>query len=1796
MEGIKRNYEVSIWTLQDDFITVLKASNLEYKGSILNGKANIKDDGTQEISLSIPMYVYEGVQRIVNPIWYTTKDGTIAESMRKIKLILNKRQKDERVFEFVILKVKERHSSDELYCDVEGSGLAFEELGKVGYKITLSGDDFYEEDYQWFTQAKDSQGNLLVPSEPKATIQYWNNKFLTEYPANGKIDSTKWYYRVQMNHDSDGSSSLKFNNKIYEDEYVSSWDDDGRAIAVESYKEKTRIVDIAESNIYNITQKIAETFGVFCRYDYLYDDNYHIIGRIVTYYNTFLQEREGYFDITYSFDTNDIQRERDSSDIATKMFVRPVENSFSDSNLSTIATAAANKAGEDYLLNFDYLYSIGTISKEQYEEIEVYENKLHILNNTLVTLSNQLVDLQSKLPEVEAKQTIAGNSVDLDKEAISSSNALFNSITHDTGKVTVTANAPDSVVLLQDSTANYNVDTYYFKAPRQGIIPSTLKFYSTHSSSNSGNSLSGELTGRIVLDEFGCVEKVVDIVKSSSTRTIVYLTYEYSPYLYYEKVKQVWENKLAQDQSDYELYTQEITDLKDQIANLEESYNAALEEKAELVVAFERMMGPALREGYWQPEDYKDYGDKHKAAFTPSAASTVIEDENDTLSTFLWDTKLFDEEQDSKYQSGIDLATKYYLCIDLTNHWSAIQDKLDQISFLFYDYISSSTYPYAPKNLRSFGLGADCELAFINKNDTPTPVLLITGSKNLADSEIANMKNTARLGILSSNYNSSTNKIEITISNERMVNNDWLVLSESTPIIYPRIKIDSLLVKNSEDQLALKYNDDVLAVYEDYYVLTRDNSYYITIKPEVLFRYADYQALAEIQYTVSNADTSIYLDARKIHKENAYPKVSYEIKLAAVKPDFLYNDYNAIGYICNINDEDLRLRNVQGYISEVSLDLDHIYQDSIVLKNYRNRFEDLFSTIVAQTEEMKKNAYAIDVLAGMVNADGQLTSNTLSESLNNNLSILNSYVNAGFEDYLAVSPKIKQIFDEAGQIIKDSAASFDGIHALTTGNGAILGTFAEAVASGLTPTIYSQSTRPSNFKPGDIWEDPETGDRYIAMSYSDITISGGGWNKTYDGSLASITGAGLDIDAAAGTIDMYANSSLTARAGSNMYLASDEIQITGNSLVNIGGKRVNIGANSGVYIVTSNIDSDTQYNADGSVQGALNTVSLDGDGITMATDEGITMYAGSNSTVAAVKINREDGIYLGTNSDKGVTIYSGNIEAEDSSAAVEISKDKILFGVSNVDANTTAVEMTDDYVILAAGDAINILRTIDPTATNLASGVKITKDLIGFATGANDNRRAIIMDFDGVMISSGTNIDANLHTGNYVNITNSGIDLGGSGNLYLNTANIQLQTTDASGTGEASTLFALGTNLNNNDRNPSLVFDGTDLYITGTIRAGAGVLGGLSDTYAKAWKIGDGILYSGDGVTYVALDSGNSGITKDDYTIWAGNSVAASAPFSITRGGKLKATDATITGTIYATNLYVGSNQEAIENYISDKIPESDKITGTYLTMNATTGTIAMNSGKTLSISGGNVYIRNSDNTSNVISLTPTGVTIAGASLNMTGASSISLATNGSFHVESGAFSVSPSGASINGSLLNNGKPVLTSDYIVYSTSAPSTTGRPVGALWLKPYNGGSSSEGGGGSSITTKAVSYAYKFPDERYSLRGPSGRTVTVSTPGATSASGSGSYTYTLTVPIGAWSGSSGTASVTATINSNSSLSSTIDGIPTIDGQHGVYTFIMTSSTWYGGVGSLSIKLVATSGHICTVKNSTITLDING
>ncbi|MBP3649191.1 MAG: hypothetical protein J6K73_05365 [Clostridia bacterium] len=77
--------------------------------------------------------------------------------------------------------------------------------------------------------------------------------------------------------------------------------------------------------------------------------------------------------------------------------------------------------------------------------------------------------------------------------------------------------------------------------------------------------------------------------------------------------------------------------------------------------------------------------------------------------------------------------------------------------------------------------------------------------------------------------------------------------------------------------------------------------------------------------------------------------------------------------------------------------------------------------------------------------------------------------------------------------------------------------------------------------------------------------------------------------------------------------------------------------------------------------------------------------------------------------------------------------------------------------------------------------------------------------------------------------------------------------------------------------------------ISGKVTANDGSIGG--------WNISEGLLHSGSGTGYVALNTAD-----ETYRIWAGAEAAASAPFRLAKNGKLHATDAEITGKITSSD------------------------------------------------------------------------------------------------------------------------------------------------------------------------------------------------------------------------------------------------------------------------------------------------------
>ena len=217
-------------------------------------------------------------------------------------------------------------------------------------------------------------------------------------------------------------------------------------------------------------------------------------------------------------------------------------------------------------------------------------------------------------------------------------------------------------------------------------------------------------------------------------------------------------------------------------------------------------------------------------------------------------------------------------------------------------------------------------------------------------------------------------------------------------VVYPRIFINNLSLNDNTIELSSLINSVVKKwnKYEDYSVLIRDDDYVITFDAETLL-YSWIHGKVSVEganindvfstkfnarLQISNAELSIYLDAMEVSKTNAYPQASYEIEIAELNEDFIHTAYNRLNQIVHINDWELKFKNVLGYISELTLDLDEPWKDKTIIRNYKTKFEDLFSKIVVSSQQMQANAIVYDRAASAFGTSGLIKNSVLQDSIN----------------------------------------------------------------------------------------------------------------------------------------------------------------------------------------------------------------------------------------------------------------------------------------------------------------------------------------------------------------------------------------------------------------------------------------------------------------------------------------------------------------------------------------------------------------------------------------------------------------------------------------------------------------------------------------------------------------------------------------------------------------------------------------------------------------------------------------------
>ena len=363
---------------------------------------------------------------------------------------------------------------------------------------------------------------------------------------------------------------------------------------------------------------------------------------------------------------------------------------------------------------------------------------------------------------------------------------------------------------------------------------------------------------------------------------------------------------------------------------------------------------------------------------------------SDDLFSLGFDNTPFDDEPVNYYSLGVNIEDKHYY--PLVNISGLIQDgTLNKTNFDKISYIYKDSNAAVGNFSRIWTIGSQCQVIFARntEDNVIAPYLMLTGAAELSDSELANTvyRNNAKIGIY------ANGEIDELSNNLAFV---ALADLSKRQIVYPRFKINSLELQNNDTDLSIMQLErdssgntayTQLTNFEDYSVLISDDAYYITVKPLTMMKsglaYSGSESLKyRINYAISNSALLIYLDAIQVLKENAFPKVAYDITPSLVNKDFTKVAYKGLDKIAHINDYELKFEHVLGYISEMDLDLDMPANDTYSIKNYKTKFEDLFSTIVVQTEEMKKNSAVIGIAAGAFTSSGELKAEQVQSVMN----------------------------------------------------------------------------------------------------------------------------------------------------------------------------------------------------------------------------------------------------------------------------------------------------------------------------------------------------------------------------------------------------------------------------------------------------------------------------------------------------------------------------------------------------------------------------------------------------------------------------------------------------------------------------------------------------------------------------------------------------------------------------------------------------------------------------------------------
>ena len=1076
------NYEISLWTHNDDFIAILGTNGSYYQSEIYKPIYTYKTDGEETLTFSMPIkyivrqpdllgsfdlsvltseltqpetfgpatncylsngslisvapYIIindDGYAVIDNSKWYSVlTNNTLLANEKKIKLIFDKGTVQQRVKEFIITNLTQGRNGDEIFCNIECTSLAFYELGKIGYNLTFNEDTI-----------------LLEEKEEEITIEpnlnYWMDKV---FPS-----GSDWTYAIDMDYSEvfNGASA----NVVYEEPGVISW----TAVENEDYfepvyrtelVEKLRFPKIEKSNKYNVCQDLAELYGVYIKVlynylpffditiDYVVDDTiyyngyeykcilnttthqkptnttywtkiqswnpYKVYEKKIVFYNKPYNETE--YSITYGDNETAIKKISDSSNIVTKLYVEDIESEYTNTGLISISDSDANKSMENFILNFEYYEMAGMLNENQLDAIHgdrdrrivSFEEQQRSLNLTLQENFNNKYSYQNDLQDIESQIAIAEDRAE-----------AANEVANDYADKQDAFDGALTTQVLTDSRILYMVlgsSSQYINFRRNGILSNNFHVYKMD---NTEQELTTHYTK--VLNSYGNVIKINILPASGLTNgEFVSCTYNYDLLVYYRNEQNTYMDI-------YNTNTQLISDfLEVEKASLEtlidscDSNIATIQDSKKIVIDnFNNTMGFFLKEGSWNSED-------HSGPYEQFDWSTVIFNDipiNNGGCELYYDTLPRKGEATISYQVGSTVT--YHRYIEMENIKDGITTNISYNNIENLEIIekNTSTGIIAKKYL----YGAQFKPQYVSTSGGAARMVLVL------DKHIT-------IGSGNALY---YNGIQLTVS----------TFTSSSAIVYRRLIIPDKKLLTTSIELFVGTKEQ--SEFNDYSIFTDISGYtYITLK--INNNIIGTLSSIHVKYKSDRSVEQLFYDAQEVSRRSAYPEAKYEVSFIYLQKILNTHQVSAtsnylnisenlndnielqLASIVRINDYDLDLRGVKGVVSEITLDLEEPQNNSFIIQNYKTKFEDIFSRIVASTEQLSARSMAYERAATAIGPINGIVGNILQTAINNNSITLSS-------------GRLSNIYwDETGIIVENRTPYVNGVtgQVFITGGGIFL--------------------------------------------------------------------------------------------------------------------------------------------------------------------------------------------------------------------------------------------------------------------------------------------------------------------------------------------------------------------------------------------------------------------------------------------------------------------------------------------------------------------------------------------------------------------------------------------------------------------------------------------------------------------------------------------------------------------------------------------------------------------------------------